>query len=1121
LKHEALDDATKHSSASLTDKYCQLTEAALLTKLTMYFAIPCVLLGGIFTPFGVAGEKPGAEIHSPSKVEVHAATKHDLSRPLGELRAEFVSGILAPEIEGDENFPSEGVPAKVSRESEAIQHDAAAKQIPRERLRQHAPGSRLSTSQLKQGAVARQAQLSAAPQSPANSQVSTTPGLNFDGIGDISGWPVSDSNGSVGATQFVEWVNSQFAIFDKSTGTMVFGPAAGNTLWSGFGGPCETRNDGDPIAQYDKAAGRWVMTKHATPPGGPYLACVAVSTTSDATGSYNRYSFPLPSFYPDYPKLGVWSDAYYLSWNLLNQNSSYAFVNPLVCAFDRNSMLSGSAATSVCFQPSSVFTYLLPSDWDGSNPPPAGAPDYFMNLGTNALNVWQFHVDFQTPANSTFTGPTSIPVTPFVQACPGGAGLGLCIPQKGAPQRLDSLHDRLMYRLAYRNFPSGPETIVATHSVGNTISGIRWYEIRNPGGTPYIWQQGTFAPDSNFRWDGSIAMDQMGDIAVGYSISGTNMNPSIRYTGRLASDPLGTMQSEVTILQGSASQTGSSRWGDYSSISIDPMDDCTFWYTNQYILSNNNWQTRIANFQFTGCGTTQPVTLSTPLPFASQRVGTTSAPQNVTLTNNQTFALNLSKITTTGDFAQTNNCGASVLANSSCQISVTFTPTAAGTRNGSVVVTDDAPNSPQTANLTGTGVGPIASLSTTSLSFGYETVAATSSAKPITLTNTGNAALTISTIATSASYGESDNCAGVQLQPANSCVINVTFNPSSAGSFAGILSVNDSAAGSPQLVTVSGIGIRPVSLSPVTMTFGTVNVGQTSATQIATVTNNQSSSLSFNFSASGNFSAVGGGASPCGSTLAGGTSCTIAVSFTPTTNGSISGSLVINHNSLYSPQVVDLLGTGANGSAAPLTFSPTSLFFAKVPVGTSSSRTLTVTNSSGANINISSVLPSGNYSLTPTSPCIGTLAPAGNCKFTVNFNPTNLGTIYGAVTIADNAGIAQQTLDLTGTTVLPLSVSVPSSFGSQTVGTVSSPQTITLTNNQNSTLSLGSIAVSGDYVLTSVGINPCGTSIAALAQCTVGVQFAPTATGTIPGILTVSYTGYSAPQEVSLTGTGQ
>lgn len=1052
-------------------------------NITALLGITAALMGGATVLPGAAQTLNHPEVYM---------SRHDISRPLRDIQPSANLQGRTPEVDDDQN----AAPVAIS---------GASKQI----------------LESRQSAKTTSSQSGTTPKAQTTTAISssTTVGLNFDGVGDIVGYPVSDSNGSVGATQYVQWVNSQYAVFNKSTGAMVLGPNAGNTLWSGFGGPCETRNDGDPIAQYDKASARWVMTKHATPTSGPFYQCVAISTTSDATGTYFRYAFSLPDYFPDYPKLGVWPDAYYLTWNLLNQNSSYTFVNPLVCAFDRNSMLSGAAATSLCFEVSSSYIYLLPSDWDGANPPPSGSPNYFMSLGTNSINIWQFHVDFGTPSNSTFTGPTTLAVNSFVQACPGGANLGLCVPQEGTSQDVDSLHDRLMYRLAYRNFVNGPESVVATNSEGNP-TGINWYEIRNPGGSPFIWQQGTFAPDTSYRWTPSIAMDQSGDIALGYSVSSSKVYPSVRYTGRLSSDPLGSMETEATILQGTASQSGLSRWGDYSSMSIDPVDDCTFWYTNQYILSNNNWQTRIANFKFSNCTSAPPATLSSTNPFGSQQVGTTSSGQVVTLANNQSVPLNISSIATTGDFAQTNNCGASIPATSTCQITVTFTPTTAGTRNGSLVVTDDAPNSPQSTDLTGTGTGPIASLSLSSLSFSYQVVGKTSAAKSVTLTNTGNTALTVNSVNVSGNFGETDNCAGNQVQPSNSCTIQVTFGPSSAASFSGILTINDSAGGSPQWVSLSGLGLRPVSLTPVSMAFGTVNVGQTSTQQTATVTNNQSAALNLSFSASGNFSAVGSGSNPCGSTMAANGSCTISVSFAPTTNGSISGSLTLAHNALFSPQVVDLSGTGASGSTPPLTFSPTSLSFTKVAVGTTTSKTLTVTNSSGASINISSVSASGNFSLSPTSPCVGALTAGANCKFTVTFGPTNIGTVDGSVTVNDNAAVSQQTLSITGTTVLPVTLSTPSSFGSQSVGTVSSAQVITLTNNESSTLSISNISVSGDYIRVSAGGSPCGSTVAALAQCTIGVEFAPTVTGSIPGVLTVSYSGFGSPQEVSLTGTG-
>jgi hypothetical protein len=427
----------------------------------------------------------------------------------------------------------------------------------------------------------------------------TIPGLSFNGIG-AAGWVVPDTEGAVGATQFVEWVNTSFAVYDKQSGALIYGPAAGSTLWTGFGGNCGTLNSGDPIVLYDKLAARWIFTARTTPVGGPYTQCFAVSTTSDATGTYNRYVFSLATNFPDYPKMGVWPDAYYLTINE-QTGKNFKFLQTLLCAMDRNAMLAGGAATAQCFpfNPVNAQASLLPSDLDGTTPPPVGSPNYLLNLGPNALNMWKLHIDFVNPKNSNLTGPSRITVTAFSQACNGG----VCIPQTGTSNVVDSLGDRLMYRLAYRNLGSH-ESLVVTHSVKAGASvGVRWYEIQNPGGTPVVTQQGTYAPDSSFRWMGSIAMDKLGDIAVGYSVSSSSLHPSIRYAGRVPTDPLGTLETETSIIAGTGSQIGSGRWGDYSSMTVDPVDDCTFWYTNQYLTANgnHNWSTRIASFKFPTC----------------------------------------------------------------------------------------------------------------------------------------------------------------------------------------------------------------------------------------------------------------------------------------------------------------------------------------------------------------------------------------------------------------------------------------------------------------------------------------------------------------------------------------
>jgi hypothetical protein len=444
-------------------------------------------------------------------------------------------------------------------------------------------------------------------QRTAGPLLSVSSGVGIDGIGTGFSGPQGsftvtavppDTNGAVGDTQYVQWVNSSFAVFSKSTGAVIYGPALGNTLWQGFGGQCQSTNDGDPVAQYDKIAKRWVMSQFSISGGpGNFFQCIAVSVTSDATGSYYRYAFSMPNL-NDYPKLGVWPDAYYASFNMFTSETG-PLLGARACAFDRSKMLIGASATAQCFQLGTAYSGLLPSDLDGSSLPPSGSPNYYLNFGTNSLNLWKFHVDFSNSANSTFLGPTSIPVAAFTPACNGGT----CIPQPGTTQTLASLGDRLMYRLAYRNFRSH-ESLVVNHSIvaGSSV-GIRWYELRGPGGTPTLYQQGTYAPDSTYRWMGSIAMDSVGNMAVGYSASSSSVNPAVRYTGRLATDALGTLEAENSIMEGAGAQTSPNRWGDYSSISVDPVDDCTFWYTNEYLKGTGqfNWSTRIGAFKFPNC----------------------------------------------------------------------------------------------------------------------------------------------------------------------------------------------------------------------------------------------------------------------------------------------------------------------------------------------------------------------------------------------------------------------------------------------------------------------------------------------------------------------------------------
>jgi hypothetical protein len=443
-----------------------------------------------------------------------------------------------------------------------------------------------------------------------------------------------DTNGAAGATQYVQMVNSDFAVYSK-TGAVLRHATPINELWSSACGECASHNDGDPVVVYDQYAGRWLLSEFVAQPaaGESYGECVAISQGGDATGAYNLYFFDFgPSTFLDYPHFGVWRDGYYMSANEFptgQETSSGA----AAIVFERDKMLAGAPARFVWFDeaaanpPGGQYIGQLPADADGSRLPNAGEPNVFAEVDDPAsipplggdtgfdMRLWNFHVDWSNPQSSTFgkAGQPSatIPVAPFVRPqCT--YGFGDCPLQKGGPEGLDALGDRLMFRLAYRNF-GDHESLVLNHTVkADAVDGIRWYEVRSPATKPGVYQQGTYAPDDSVtnpqsRWLGSIAMDKQGDIAVGFSASGANDYPSVRYTGRGAGDPPGEMtQAEQVLYTGQGPQTEpEGRWGDYSELSVDPADDCTFWFTSEYLTTDTvvigSWATRIGAFRFPGC----------------------------------------------------------------------------------------------------------------------------------------------------------------------------------------------------------------------------------------------------------------------------------------------------------------------------------------------------------------------------------------------------------------------------------------------------------------------------------------------------------------------------------------
>jgi len=484
---------------------------------------------------------------------------------------------------------------------------------------------------------------------------------------DAASWP-SDDSGAIGPHHYMQSVNLALSVYDRA-GKLIYGPVRTNTFWSalstnpqlwdpaeGTMESCNDRTHTDAVVDYDRQADRWVVSRPGGAPTGRLL-CIAVSETPDPTGKYDQFAFLVNSislnvgnpfdfstFFNDYPKLAIWPDAYYAT---ANPDHIFSGRGNTITAFDRSAMLSGDhqpgyvtffvEAPQVENPNFKAHSHMLPADLDGDTLPPSGTPEYVVqvqdsNLGYPAgrLQVYEFHVDWSKPSNSTFTPTTTLtPDTFNSNACPQQS----CIPQPSAilnqpPPSLDSVsYGYMMYRLSYRNFGDHQmllfnHTVAADGDPSNNRAGIRWYELRRAGGPPWaIYQQGTYAPSEqppNDRWLGSIAMDSGSNIALGFDIGSPSVFPSIHYAGRLVSDPLNELSlKETTLVNGNGVQTGIPTdndskgnpitnifFGDYSQMTIDPTDDCTFWYTNTYYLRTttpDDWHTRIGAFRFPNC----------------------------------------------------------------------------------------------------------------------------------------------------------------------------------------------------------------------------------------------------------------------------------------------------------------------------------------------------------------------------------------------------------------------------------------------------------------------------------------------------------------------------------------
>lgn len=765
-----------------------------------------------------------------------------------------------------------------------------------------------------------------------------------------------DPNGAIGTKQFMEYVNLYYQAYDKVTFAPVWSapqPLSAPFTKNGLNACASISGDGMII--FDRLASRWVLAGH-TGVENNYLYCIAISNTDDLTSpslAWYTYSIALAPilgknaegnvYFPDWPKIATWPNAYYVGIDLNDINQNYREVGVVACALDRTNMLiNGTPNPPQCFEvmsPLSDGIYLghslIPADVDGTTAPPSGRDEYMVSIQnptidgstttSNTFNLWDFHLNWTNPSLSTFT-QSAVSVAPYTPGCYDVKSpvQTVCVPEPSTTttkESIDSVGDRFMPRFTYRNFGTY-ESFLVSHDVQPGTSqqtGIRWYELRGSG-TPTVYQDGTISPDkTTYRFIPSIAEDSSGNAAVGYSISSSQTHPGMNASWWSLTDA--SAPQEFTLYDGAADQENTWHWGSYDSMTVDPVNGCTFWYVNEYYPQNQTgteivWHTRISNFELPGCGQSSGVTVSpTSLNLGSIGVSGSSPSQQVTLTNNSGSALTINSIAfsggNAGNFNQTNNCGTGVANGASCTMNVTFTPNATGAFSSTLEITDSASNSPQAVSVTGTGVTAV-TLSKTSLSFGTVFIGSSATAPAITLTNNQSVALTgISISVNSSSFSQVNTC-GTSIGPGAKCTITVTFSPKSAGALTGAVTISDSGSNSPQSISLKGTGKQPVTLSPATMPFGAAKVGTTTASKNETLTNNQNVTLTFNSititgNDPGDFNITG---NTCGSATGAQSECIVSVDFAPKAKGTRTATLQFTDSAGTSPQTVSLAGTG-------------------------------------------------------------------------------------------------------------------------------------------------------------------------------------------------------------------
>ncbi len=458
-------------------------------------------------------------------------------------------------------------------------------------------------------------------------------------------FPPPDANGAAGVNLYLQAINLVFRVFDRF-GNTVLGPLPNASLWAEAGGVCATSTVRTPQVRFDSLASRWVISQSGFDPSDASThLCIAVSVTSDPADAWYQYDFPLAAgSVATSARMGIWPDGYYFTVNQLNGFDDAGFG---IYAFDRGAMINGEPAGFVYANPGAAHPetlWGLPADVEGTDGPPTGAPNVAAALGHPALDsspepvlhTWRFHVDFETPENSTLEGPFDVPIGDFSPLDCGSPTQG-CVPQLDSTQLLQATPNRLMYRLPYRSIRDfgDREALLGTFTVdvGEGRAAVRWFELHDPLANPAVFQEGTITPDASHRFVGSIAMDRIGNIALGYNKSDATIHPSLAITGRLALDPPGTMGSEDTFFEGPNSQPPVvGLWGSYSSMVLDPVDGCTFWFTAEYTGEPAPFfeYTRVGSFKFPSCaeprhgilqGTVTEADSGLPIPGAKVTAG--------------------------------------------------------------------------------------------------------------------------------------------------------------------------------------------------------------------------------------------------------------------------------------------------------------------------------------------------------------------------------------------------------------------------------------------------------------------------------------------------------------------